>query len=245
MRLRLIPSTVAIFVLAACAPSPEPPADAPSPGPAPVWATDDASAPETDGVHGMLLFGEKQLYLSHLPLYRGPHDWQIIVAARLLVDDRGPTAAYLADRAASGERVYTVEPERFHHAALNAAAAGVPVRFRATVYRGHFERGGTPILRNVVVEVTRVLEQRQLDAAEADAAEGSFLLFGTPGETYLAHRVAGSPDFDQVVAVEIPALRVNAPALARSVLVTVPGHAAGEPLREGAEVRLRTEADPR
>lgn len=196
---------------------------------------------ETMGVHGMLMFGSDAVFLSHLPLYRAPHDWQMILQARLVDEDGAdPMAAYVADRRSSGERVYTLEPERFAHAIL-ADSAAAPVRFRGTVFRGHFERGGTPILRDVLVEVTRVVVRRRLDAAEADAGEGRFLLFGTNGETYLAHQVAGAPDFDQVIAVDVPAVNFDPGSLARGIPVTIPRHPGDAPLAEGAEVRLRME----
>jgi hypothetical protein len=239
----------ALAALAACGPQPRPHAmaDPSSAHPAAhAWAAAAGdSADGTQGVHGMLLFGETELYLSHLPLYRAPHDWQMILAARLVPDERTGRdihAAYVKDVAESKQTLYTVEPERFPHGALALAATGTPVRFRATVYRGHFERGGTPILRDVVMEVTRVIERRRVAAGDADAAEGSFLLFGDPTSEFLAHRVAGAPDFDQVMRIGIPDGAFTPAELARGIAVSVPGHPAGEPLREGAEVTLRTES---
>lgn len=237
-----------LAALAACGPSPRPAAtlDPGSGHPAAhAWAAAGDSTDGTQGVHGMLLFGETELYLSHLPLYRAPHDWQMILAGRLVPDDRSgrdPHDLFLKDLQDSNQSLYTVEPERFPHGALAAAAAGTPVRFRATVYRGHFERGGTPILRDVVVEVTRVIERRRVVAGEADAAEGRFLLFGDNTFGFLAHRVAGAPDFDQVMMVSIPRGAFSPAELARGIAVSVPGHPAGEPLREAAEVTLRTDA---
>jgi hypothetical protein len=200
-----------------------------------------AHGDETMGVHGMLMFGSDAVFLSHLPLYRAPHDWQMILQARLVGEDGAdPMAAYVADRRTSGERVYTLEPQAFAHAVLAESAAS-PVRFRGTVFRGHFERGGTPILRDVLVEVTRVVVRRRLDAAEADAGEGRFLLFGTNGEAFLAHQVAGAPDFDQVVSIDVPTVNFDPESLARGIPVTIPRHPGDAPLAEGAEVRLRTE----
>jgi hypothetical protein len=33
----------------------------------------------TFGTHGMLLFGEETLYLSHLPMFMSPHNFQVIL----------------------------------------------------------------------------------------------------------------------------------------------------------------------
>jgi hypothetical protein len=206
----------------------------------------------------MLLFGEGRVYLSHLPLYRAPHDRQLVLAARLVASDSArragapdPQAAYLADRRASGERVYTIEPERFPLRMVAEAAVDVPARFRATVYRGHFERGGTPILRDVVVEVERAVVSRALRAAERvdpdDAADVRLVLFGEPDELYVAHRVAGAPSYDQVARVELAGAAPHPEALARGVAVRV-AERGGRPLRErplrdGEAVRLRPDAD--
>ncbi len=41
----------------------------------------------TTGVHGMLLFGEEALYLSHLPMFASPHNFQVLLEVGL--DDAG------------------------------------------------------------------------------------------------------------------------------------------------------------
>jgi hypothetical protein len=231
------------------------------PVPAPHGAAHGASAPAagapepTMGVHGMLVAGgdpEGRVLLSHLPLYRPPHDRQLLVVARLV----GPAAArYAADRARSGERVYTIEPERFPLARLARAGAGDGVRFRATLYRGHFERGGTPIARDVEVAVERVLVSRAVEATPAAAAPagraypGYLLRLGD--DLLLAHRVGGAPSYDQVVVLvadgAVPAHPLLRAAREGAVEVVVlpgtgaPGGADG-PLAEAAAVRLAAAA---
>jgi hypothetical protein len=34
---------------------------------------------DTTGVHGMLLFGEDVVYLSHLPMFMSPHNFQVLL----------------------------------------------------------------------------------------------------------------------------------------------------------------------
>jgi hypothetical protein len=162
--------------------------------------------PDHPAVHGMLLFGERQLFLSHLPLFHAPHDYQVILAAELRggADPSGPLARYLADRQQSGEVVYTFVPERFRlpDLAFPSGERPAPFRFHGEVVRGHFERGGTEIDRGV--EVTpRVIFAEKLQPA-GKVAGASYLLFGTREEAYLAHLVTGPPDFDQILAVEPP-----------------------------------------
>jgi hypothetical protein len=36
-------------------------------------------ADDTTGVHGMLLFGEDVVYLSHLPMFMSPHNFQVLL----------------------------------------------------------------------------------------------------------------------------------------------------------------------
>ncbi|MDB4947489.1 MAG: hypothetical protein JWM27_138 [Gemmatimonadetes bacterium] len=194
------------------------------------------------GVHGMLAFGDGHLYLSHLPLYHAPHAWQVVMEAKLEADSAtsvtDPAAAWAADRAAPGAGpLYTVEPEAFPLAGLRALAdGGAPVKFRATVYRGHFERGGRVLVSGALVEVTRVLWMRPIDAEAPHPRSARWVLFGAPGETYLAHQVAGMPDFDQVARVD-GAAPFDAAELGAGVDLVLDGHAADAPLRDGDALR--------
>jgi hypothetical protein len=53
----------------------------------------------TVGTHGMLLVGEKTIYLSHLPMFTDPtHSFQVILEVTLARDGEDPHAAYLSDR---------------------------------------------------------------------------------------------------------------------------------------------------
>jgi hypothetical protein len=48
------------------------------------------SGHEHPAVHGMLVVGEGQLFLSHLPMFHAPHDYQIIMEVRLRGDESDP-----------------------------------------------------------------------------------------------------------------------------------------------------------
>ena len=100
----------------------------------------------TMGVHGMLLFGEDALYLSHLPMFQSPHNFQVILEAGF---DDAAAQVLRADRETSGQDLYyTFEPAKFHITELDPGGDG-PARssIEGTIYRGHFERGGQPIAR--------------------------------------------------------------------------------------------------
>lgn len=176
-------------------------------------------APDRPSVHGMLVVGEKAIFLSHLPLFHSPHDYQVILEARL---PEAARKAYAEDRRATGERVYTVVPEPF---VLPEQVQGRRP-FKADLYRGHFERGGQAILEGVTVEIVRVVHFRRLNPADVAQGREDGLLFGRDGEAFLAHRIAAPPDFDQVVSLAFPD-QVLPPTEAATVRI------GGEPLKDG------------
>jgi hypothetical protein len=53
---------------------------------------------DTPATHGMLLFGTKDIWLSHLPMFHKPHDYQVIMSVTLQKNGQDLHAAYLADR---------------------------------------------------------------------------------------------------------------------------------------------------
>lgn len=149
-------------------------------------------------VHGMLLVGRKTLYLSHLPMFHAPHDYQVILEVHLRGTSGDPAAAYNHDRDTTGAPLYTLVPEPFvlpdvvaHHRS-----------FGATIFRGHFERGGVPILEHVTVDIQRVVLFRHFEPGAVKPTHASYLLFGKGDETFLAHWIVAAPDFDQMLAVK-------------------------------------------
>jgi hypothetical protein len=185
-----------------------------------------ATSTEHGYVHGMLVFGERTTYFSHLPLFHPPHDYQIVLAVDLAGD---AAARRVADQGATGERLYTFAPAPF---VLDRA--GEPgFEIRGDLVHGHFERGGTPLVTGVTATVARVVHFRRLEPSAADESL-TYLLVGAPDEAYLVHHLTAAPDFDQVLSVR-GALAVDAEALAAGLLVRFPGHAA-EPLIAGEQV---------
>lgn len=159
-----------------------------------VSSPDFGFAQDRASVHGMLVFGKERVYLSHLPMFHNPHDYQAIVEAEL------PAAAkdaYLRDRAAHPEEsVYTLVPERF----VLPEMMSQPRPFAAELYRGHFERGGVPIAKVAVTRIKRVVHFRRFDPGATHPARLQYLAFGAEGEeTFLAHLITARPDFDHVV----------------------------------------------
>jgi hypothetical protein len=144
-------------------------------------------------VHGMLILGENKIYLSHLPMFHPPHDYQAIFEAAFT---SAALATYLkAKHAAPKDTIFTLVPEPFR---LDQMIQN-PKPFRAVIYRGHFERGGVPITEAVQVDITKVVFSKHLDPDEPRPKSIEYLLFGSPGEYFLAHLITGKPNFDQIL----------------------------------------------
>ncbi|MEV0384658.1 hypothetical protein [Nonomuraea sp. NPDC050643] len=157
---------------------------------------------ETFDVHGMLLFGGEPLYFSHLPMFRHPaHRFQVLME----VDFR-PEVREAVRRDMTGDDIHTFVPEAFDILELDPDSPG-PARtsIAGTVFRGHFERGGRPLVKNVAAEVKRVAFFRRLEprARHDDDAPLAYLCFGRAGALHLAHEITARPDFDQILEVRL------------------------------------------
>lgn len=181
----------------------------------------------TKGVHGMLLFGEDVLYLSHLPMFQHPHNFQVI----LQVDFDEIASDALRVDSNGNNNMYTFEPEQFHITELDPSGDG-PARtsVEGVIYRGHFERGGQPIIPGAVANVRRVVYFRELDvqADHADDQDLIYLCFGSVEQLHLAHLITARPDFDHVVAARrVPGTLTSqaghpAPDVTKEITLAVP-----------------------
>ena len=161
------------------------------------------------GTHGMLLFGDRTLYLSHLPMFDEPHNFQVLLEITYANGDEAPAEQYRRDRQSSGEQLYTLVPEKFHLSDLVSSGFPEPPKrdsFRGTVFRGHFERGGEAITGEIEVKVSNVTYFQQLDPEAAHRADSklTYLCFGEPGDLFAAHQIDARPDFDHVLGIALP-----------------------------------------
>jgi hypothetical protein len=165
-----------------------------------------SSAPHT-AFHGQGVYGEDTLYLSHLAVFMAlpqahPHNFQVILEVE--PEDPATKAAYQADRIQHPDPLYTMVPPRFEQTALVTAHAGrTPlVQFPAsTMFRGHFEQGGQPILDELTFRVRRVIHFREFLFDGAKLPDQHYLLFGRDQDVFLAHLLSAPPDFDQILSV--------------------------------------------
>lgn len=186
-----------------------------------------AGLADRPATHGMLFFGEKRIYLSHLPMFSMTvHRYQVILEVTLTKAGVDPQADYVKDRRQHpATKFYTFEPEPFVLPELDPKN---PQRssFKGTIFRNHFEhpeRGGKSINENVVVNVTRVVHFREFDPQAAGLPQLQYFLFGKNQELFLAHLITKPPDFDQIV----PVARIDQPftdeALGQGVPIIFPG----------------------
>src|SRR5687768_7566230 len=79
--------------------------------------------------HGMVVVGTETVFLSHLPMFMEPHDYQVILEASF---GAGPGKVYAEDRKAHLKAlVYTVAPEPFVLPDLFPPGPGKPAPLRS------------------------------------------------------------------------------------------------------------------
>lgn len=183
----------------------------------------------------MLLVGETDIFLSHLPMFMVPHNIQLILEATFQKANTQIDNIYFQDRKTHPKtKIYTLEPE-----VLEAETLFRPRTFEGKVFRGHLERGGQSIdaLTEIQVNVKRVVYAQVFGPGLDKSDRLEYILFGREPEFFLAHVITAPPDFDQVLSVTID----NPPTpdeLARGVRVSVldRSNSASKRIREGEKL---------
>lgn len=148
-------------------------------------------------VHGMLLFGNKSTYVSHLPMFHQPHDYQLISEVELKnIGTNRTVEKYL--KVKKDDAIFTLVPKPMD---LTKVMAGEIKTFEATIYQGHFERQGTP-LGQAMVSIKKIITA--LKIAKEKGPSLDFISFGHDGEYFLAHVIKGQPTYDAIYASEQP-----------------------------------------
>lgn len=187
------------------------------------------------GTHGMVVFGggKGAVFLSHIPMFRRPHDVQLVVQVKLKHPSWKATPSF-------DEQGHTLEPEKFD---LSALADGRLKAFKGTVFRGNFEAGGEAVWKDVAVAVESVLVVRGLQEAEPAAPALSYWLVSAPGQAYLLHTISRPPDFDQVLVAKGGEGK-GPPSATRVQQLTRPDGVAHR-LKAGEQVALAINGDAR
>jgi hypothetical protein len=185
--------------------------------------------------HTHVLFGTETLYISHLPLWESPHDFQSETAISM---DDGARAIYLQDRASSGTLLYTVLPQAFALPSLIAPDAS-SLSLYTDIYRGDLEDSSGVHIAVGTLSAPRSLHFRHLDQTTPRPAEPAYLLFGSATEAFLVHLFTTRPDFGQILAVELPPALAADARLADGIQLRLPGQDPTVPLVVGATTAVR------
>ncbi|MDQ3235232.1 MAG: hypothetical protein M3Q07_25770, partial [Pseudobdellovibrionaceae bacterium] len=86
-------------------------------------------------VHGMVLFGDEQLYASHIPMFMIPHDWQALFKVTLNHTSADALKIYKTAHApGTPQAMFTLKPKPF---LLPELLEGKIKSFKASLYQGN------------------------------------------------------------------------------------------------------------
>jgi hypothetical protein len=154
---------------------------------------------ETDNpdIHGMLIMGKDVFYLSHLPMFGSPHNYQGIFRIKL---DAASAKIFKKDQANHPEYpTYSIRP--INKFVLPDMVAN-PQQFKAELYRGHFERGGELIAQSITITIEKVVLFKKFDLTKARDTKAEYIVFGSNKEKFIAHLISNRPDFEQIIQVK-------------------------------------------
>ncbi len=170
-------------------------------------ANSPASLPKTEhtahkhyiGVHGMaLLFAQDgSAYGHHLPLYTPPHDYQLVYQLKInksLSADglkAQPNETSKPVSALKKHGLLTIKPEPFD---LHRLIKGDTFKVKATVYQGHFERGGEALFSSEITFVKPIYREK---IVLEQASQPRFVQVElNERETLIVHQITSRPSFD-------------------------------------------------
>jgi hypothetical protein len=197
-------------------------------------ARGDPAPEEAPAGHNWMLVGGQTAFLSHLPMfdklnpagtdYLTPHRFQVILQASFNNSKSDLGSLYFAERRSHPDvKMFTVSPAKPF--VLPQVAAPTPLTsFRGTVFRGHLERGGTPIrgLQSATVSIKKVVHFHKFDPAAKAPQTLEYLLFGRGPDLFLAHSIVKPPNFDQILSVELSGLKLTDNELGSAIRISVP-----------------------
>ena len=164
------------------------------------------------GVHGMVVFGKN--YLSHIPMFHEPHDYQIIMDVKLEHPELSPEDNL-------GHQLHTFVPNKF---SLGDLLNGKLDKIEGTLYQGNFEaEGAKPLKEGVTARVEHILHSHHLSADSQGPKDLEYLLYGDRHDAYLVHTIHGNAGFDQVLHVNCQQVTATDQELKEGILIRLPG----------------------
>ncbi len=147
---------------------------------------------DPEGFHGMLFFGSKDtFYISHLPMFHKPHNYQAILEVRLKPEAK---AKYLAKLQEKGGYFTFAPAGEFVLPQMVVGKEG----FGGSLVQGHFERGGTELLETDL-EIVRTVFYKQINDGDKKPEKERYVIFGKDGEYFMAHEVFQRPNVDEII----------------------------------------------
>lgn len=144
------------------------------------------------GFHGMLFFGQgDSFYISHLPMFHKPHDYQAIVEVRLKPEAK---AKYQAALKKSGGYFTFAPDETF--VLPEVVTQKKPIQ--GTLVQGHFERDGSELL-GTELDLVRVVFYKKISENDKKPPKEKYIIFGNGEEYFMAHEVFERPNVDEII----------------------------------------------
>jgi hypothetical protein len=147
------------------------------------------------GHHGMVMFAVgADIYVSHLPLFSAPHDFQLIYRVKSANNNR--ILAMLA------KDTLTILPAAFD---LNRLVDGESFKISTQIFTGHFERGGTLSFQDKSFEFYQPIYKRSLSQVPqiSKSQNKTFVLLDTklPNAKLAVHHIQAAPSFDMIALI--------------------------------------------
>ena len=148
------------------------------------------------GVHGMALVTQgSSIYASHLPLYKKPHNVQLLYKL-----DNNDLAVLQTVRDSA---LITIKPKPFN---LQRLMRGEKMVIQADLYAGHFERGGMLVYENIALSFDKQMYVRTFDDIKPSSTKQEYDVV-TLRKNYriYIHRIQQAPSFDHILGVDLEA----------------------------------------
>lgn len=151
---------------------------------------------ERKAIHGMVAFqlnADDSIFLSHIPMYHEPHDFQLILKAHIPAPESIKKSGLIG--------LHTLSPLAF---SLNDILAKRTTSFTGMLFKGNFENGGKELTDDLKIDKIQILFQRNLlSDSTPDYIHPKYLLMGSNSAAYLVHLIGSreSPTYDQILKV--------------------------------------------
>ncbi len=146
------------------------------------------------GVHGMVLVTQgSSIYASHLPLYKKPHNVQLLYKL-----DNNDLAVLQTVR---DSQLITIKPKPFN---LQRLMRGEKMVIQADLYAGHFERGGMLVYENILLSFDKQLYVRTFDDIKPSSTKQEYDVVSLRQNYKIyIHRIQQAPSFDHLLGVDL------------------------------------------